>query len=271
MTVFLSYGHKDAPTAKALAADLEELIGAVWLDESLSGGQRWWDEILRQIRECSLFVLAVSRHSLSSEACLAESSYALSLERPLLAVRIGNVDLLSAPPAIRSTQLIDYAIDDAASIKGLARAVMRTTAPGPLPIDMPPEPPIPQSYRDRFSALFGRDLSMDQQLDAFTRLKMDVDDDEKAEDALELLRHLYERPDTGWKLRADIERLIGEPRRPQGEQPPPERRSDGQPLPVPGWYLDPTRRFELRYWDGRIWTQHVGRGGHTFLDPLHAT
>ena len=32
------------------------------------------------------------------------------------------------------------------------------------------------------------------------------------------------------------------------------------------WYPDPSKRFELRYWDGTEWTEHVARGGQQFTD-----
>ena len=47
-----------------------------------------------------------------------------------------------------------------------------------------------------------------------------------------------------------------------------------QPAPVQaapavpaGWYADPAGRFELRYWDGTAWTEHVSRAGQQFTDP----
>ena len=60
---------------------------------------------------------------------------------------------------------------------------------------------------------------------------------------------------------------------------PPTRRAGGVPAPLPaaaaaaptapaqpatpsvpaGWYHDPAGRFELRYWDGSAWTEHVSR------------
>lgn len=45
-----------------------------------------------------------------------------------------------------------------------------------------------------------------------------------------------------------------------------------QPAPaasaVPaGWYADPAGRFELRYWDGGTWTEHVSRAGQQYTDP----
>ena len=34
-----------------------------------------------------------------------------------------------------------------------------------------------------------------------------------------------------------------------------------------GWYADPSGRFELRYWDGGQWTEHVSRAGQQYTDP----
>ena len=35
-----------------------------------------------------------------------------------------------------------------------------------------------------------------------------------------------------------------------------------------GWYTDPTTRFDHRYWDGLVWTDHVSRNGEAVVDPL---
>jgi hypothetical protein len=40
-----------------------------------------------------------------------------------------------------------------------------------------------------------------------------------------------------------------------------------EPAVPAGWYADPSRRFELRYWDGAAWTEHVSRAGQQFTDP----
>ena len=34
-----------------------------------------------------------------------------------------------------------------------------------------------------------------------------------------------------------------------------------------GWYADPSSRFELRYWDGNQWSEHVSRAGQQYTDP----
>ena len=40
--------------------------------------------------------------------------------------------------------------------------------------------------------------------------------------------------------------------------------------PVANWYPDPTGRFELRYWDGARWTDHVSTRGAQTTDELNA-
>jgi hypothetical protein len=41
------------------------------------------------------------------------------------------------------------------------------------------------------------------------------------------------------------------------------------PVAVPaGWLADPLHRHELRYWDGRTWTEHVSDAGVAGLDPI---
>jgi len=55
--------------------------------------------------------------------------------------------------------------------------------------------------------------------------------------------------------------------------PAPEPAPAPAPEPAPvvttpaGWYPDPSGRFELRYWDGTQWTEHVARQGQQFTDP----
>ena len=43
--------------------------------------------------------------------------------------------------------------------------------------------------------------------------------------------------------------------------------SAADPAVPAGWYADPAGRFELRYWDGGAWTEHVSRAGQQYTDP----
>lgn len=40
--------------------------------------------------------------------------------------------------------------------------------------------------------------------------------------------------------------------------------------PAAAWHPDPTRRHEVRYWDGSRWTEHVASRGVQATDPLTA-
>lgn len=208
MTVFLSYAHQDADLVAALRQDLEDMGQPVWIDKTLFGGQIWWDEILRQVRECHLFVLAISVHSLDSEACLAETEYAVAVNRPFLPVRLDDIDMTAAPERLRSTQHIDFKRNDAASAKALAKALNGIPHAVPLPDVLPPAPPTPQSYRDRYAPMLSPEpLAMDEQMNYFIRLTVDIDTANSVE-ALELLKALRDRDDLSWKVRQGIDRFL---------------------------------------------------------------
>lgn len=41
----------------------------------------------------------------------------------------------------------------------------------------------------------------------------------------------------------------------------------GAPSVPANWYPDPSKRYELRYWNGSAWTEHVATGGVQSVDP----
>ena len=217
-------------------------------------------------------MLAISKYSLGSEACLAEWDYAAAVARPQLTMRLEQADLVGAPPSIKRHQYIDYVANDVDTVRKLAKALRSVPAETPLPPALPPEPPVPPSYRDRFVALYGKELPVSAQVEAFALLKLDIDNDFNAAEALKLIGVLRGRFDTSWKVCEDIDRYLADreaatvPAEPTVVQA--AAASPQQPLPAAAWYADPTRRFELRYWDGTRWTEHVGRGGVVSKDPF---
>jgi Protein of unknown function (DUF2510) len=44
--------------------------------------------------------------------------------------------------------------------------------------------------------------------------------------------------------------------------------SRGQSTAPAGWFADPGRRHELRYWDDQRWTEHVSDRGTQGVDPI---
>jgi len=210
MTLFLSYAHQDLDVVTALRRDLEDLGQSVWLDESLHGGQIWWDEILRQVRQCNGFILAVSALSLESEACLAEWQYAVDLARPFLPVRIDATEWTAAPDRMRQSQHIDYKPNDADSVKSLVRSLGGFTQSVPLPEVLPPPPPTPLSYHERYAKLFAAaPLTFDDQITYFARLTTDVDS-ANSNEALELLTVLRNREDLTVRMGKRIDEFIAQ-------------------------------------------------------------
>jgi hypothetical protein len=60
-------------------------------------------------------------------------------------------------------------------------------------------------------------------------------------------------------------------RRRTDQQPRPpaaQARPWGQRLVSAGWFADPSRQHELRFWDGQRWTEHVVDRGIRAVDPL---
>ncbi len=53
----------------------------------------------------------------------------------------------------------------------------------------------------------------------------------------------------------------------QSYQPVAQPAAAATPAVPAGWYADPAGRFELRYWDGNTWTEHVSRAGQQYTDP----
>src|SRR5262245_41471507 len=88
--IFISYSREDRPVVHQIAPLLREVYGytAIWFDEDLVGGQNWWDEILRQIAACDIFLYLLSEDSANSPYCQAESSEARRLQKAILPVRI---------------------------------------------------------------------------------------------------------------------------------------------------------------------------------------
>ena len=69
---------------------------------------------------------------------------------------------------------------------------------------------------------------------------------------------------------ADLAAQVSEPEpvaEPAVAEPVTEQAPAAESAVPAGWYADPSGRFELRYWDGAAWTEHVSRAGQQFTDP----
>jgi|SRR4051794_12256681 hypothetical protein len=215
MTLFLSYSSKDKALVQGVRMDLARAHLEVWLDQELRGGDSWWQEVLRQIRECDAFLFALSANSLMSKPCRAELAYARALGLPILPVQIGPVENLRATP-VADIQVVDYRERNADSgialVSGISDAVGSRR---PLPDPLPEPPPVPFAYLLRLGeAMDAAVLSPDRQGQLLYELRecLETEDDEGVrEDARGLLRALRRRTDVTHRSVMEIDVLLTEP------------------------------------------------------------
>ena len=140
MPLFVSYSSQDRSTVDGLASALRKAQQQVWFDQELGGGDSWWAKILEQIRACDVFLVALSSNWLQSKPSQSELRYAQALNRPILPVRIGDIDSMRVNP-LAALQIIDYRNPTVDAGIQLVTAVHSLTAkPQPLPDPLPDEP-----------------------------------------------------------------------------------------------------------------------------------
>lgn len=202
MRFFVSYSRRDQARINPLAKRLNQLGHETWMDDRLSGGQAWWDEILASIRGADAFLFAVSETSLESQACALERGYARLLGKPLLPVAVEAVQPQLLPPDLAAVQFVDYSTPGEDAAIQLAGALSKIAAAPALPDPLPPPPPIPVSYlSDLSEKILAPSLSLDEQrslvasLEEGLRRSRSQKDPDDYEAALELLRKLEHRSD----------------------------------------------------------------------------
>ena len=161
------------------------------------------------MRSSDVFVFALSKSSLGSEACQSELRYALAVGRHLLPVKVTPLDLAVAPDEIRQTQVIDYLERTPDTAIGLARAIMRLGPTPPLPSPLPPAPPMPESYGEPYRRqLAAKSIDLTGQAQLFAALKIHAHVDEDRDEAVELLEVLRGRPDVTVAVAQEIDAFL---------------------------------------------------------------
>ncbi|MFZ0667997.1 MAG: toll/interleukin-1 receptor domain-containing protein, partial [Acidimicrobiales bacterium] len=145
MKIFISYAREDHESLQVLREDIESLEHTPWIDTRLYGGQRWWDAILEQIRDCDLFIVGFSPSWLESEPCEKELEYANALCRSVLPVMVAATDINSLPTSLAISHFVDYTQERLDAFRALVRSLGKLSVPAPLPVPLPETPEIPMS------------------------------------------------------------------------------------------------------------------------------
>ena len=150
--IFISYSRNDDGTSSEIASDVKRLGNEVWLDQELSGGQEWWDQILTNIRDSDIIIVVISEDSLNSDACEREYKYALALGKPVIPVMIDkSVSTKLLPRELASLEIVDFTVSDKEAAISLARAISMAPSPTSLPNPLPLAPEVPISYLGELS------------------------------------------------------------------------------------------------------------------------
>jgi hypothetical protein len=208
--LFISYARRDAAAVNDLDRDLVRANHQVWFDRKLEGGQRWWDEVLKQIQACELFVFVLSPHVLKSKACRAELAYAADLERPILPVLVGPVNMDLVPEPIGHLNVLNYRERTPESAIDLLMAVASARSANVLPDPLPPSPPPPITdlgpVRERLAI---DSLSLQDQEDLVVLLRRRIDDIDQHATVGALLEQLRSRSDIVEAIGHEVDNLLG--------------------------------------------------------------
>ncbi len=208
--IFICYSRQSQDIIEELALDIKELERDVWFDRKLTGGQAWWNEILKIIRNCEIFVFALSPESIKSEACKRELKYASVLNKTILPIMVAEgVDIKFLPPDLSTIQYEYYLKGDKQAYKSLTKALKTIPPTKPLPDPLPKPPEVPISYLGKLKEqiVTTETLGFKEQIALFTQLDEKIREPNNINDIqnlLKLIKLLKNRDD----LLANVDRKI---------------------------------------------------------------
>lgn len=208
--IFISYDRASKDIVEHLVQDLRDDDHEIWFDQHLTGGQKWWDNILSEIRQCEIFVAALTAAFLESKPCQRELKYATDLQRNVLPVRLSDKVLpASLPPNLSELQWVDYCQRNIEALKSLQRTLRRLPKAPPLPDPLPDAPPAPISLISRLREKIDSDsLTRQDQIQLVFELRQQFRSGDTAKEITDLLQRLKKRDDLFATVSQDIDDLL---------------------------------------------------------------
>jgi WD40 repeat protein len=197
VNIFISYSSKSRYLVDVIAADLATLGHILWFDRELAGGHEWWADILQNIRNCDLFMFALTPDSLDSYPCKLEYEYASALHKRILPVMLADVNVHRLPYLLQKLHFVDYRQQNKQQALILSKALGNLPVGQPLPNPLPGEPDVPVNavspldrFRNRIRSIW---ISEAEQRMLISDLKEYLEDDETADEAQLMLQNLQRR------------------------------------------------------------------------------
>lgn len=209
--IFVSYSRSDQEPVGRMVAKLQAAGYKIWHDQKLNGGQKWWDNILEEIRGCDVIMFVLSAASLDSEACRKELEYAVALGKTPVPVQVtDDVHLKNLPQSLSEFNAVDYRAGDEAATLRLVGAVNSCSTAGALPAVLPEPPSIPVSYLGTLNdkVMARHKLSEDEQYAICTHLAIARSKGHSTEEIRELADRVMKREDLLAVVKDQIDRLL---------------------------------------------------------------
>ena len=222
--VFVSYSRNNLDVVTQLIQDLQAIGIVAWHDQTLTGGQRWWDNILSNIRDCDIFIFSLSPESWDSEACRSELGYVVQLGKTILPVLVADgINLNLLPPPLNEIQVTDYRRRDKEAAFALVKSINTAPSSPPLPDPLPTPPHVPVSYLSNLQERIDSSdpLNSQDQITLLFELEAGLREGRSPTEIRDLLLRLKRRDDLLAKVAIKIDAALrnlegGAPPQPRG-------------------------------------------------------
>ena len=91
--IFVSFSHKDRAQVMPIVQMLKDKGFRIWLDEGITPGTEWAEEIANRLRGCTCFLPFISANYQDSHACRAELSGSVSMKKAMVSVFLDDARL----------------------------------------------------------------------------------------------------------------------------------------------------------------------------------
>ena len=88
--VFISYSHKNNRKVLNILKDLQKEGYRIWFDQGIKGGDNWRNILLEKIKDCTEFIVFVSKQSVVSEYVKEEVKLAINTKERVIPITFDN-------------------------------------------------------------------------------------------------------------------------------------------------------------------------------------